>query len=93
MPDDENAFSRRQIVAGAGLGLAALSDAGPVSAQNSTAAAAPKPLEDPTKKYPRPPYSKQSQPWPGLASKMDPVPDHGEKSYRGTGRLPVARRS
>lgn len=44
-------------------------------------------MQDPTTKYPRPPYKKQSQPWPGLASKMDPVPDHGEKSYRGSGRL------
>jgi NAD(P)-dependent dehydrogenase (short-subunit alcohol dehydrogenase family) len=44
-------------------------------------------LQDPTTKYPRPPYKKQSQPWPGLASKMDPRPDHGEKSYRGSGRL------
>jgi NAD(P)-dependent dehydrogenase (short-subunit alcohol dehydrogenase family) len=44
-------------------------------------------LEDPTGKYPKPPYKKQSQPWPGLASKMDPRPDHGETSYRGSGRL------
>ncbi len=44
-------------------------------------------LRDPTKAYPRPPYKKQSQPWPGLASKMEPPPDHGEKSYRGSGRL------
>ncbi len=44
-------------------------------------------LTDPTTKYPRPPYKKQSQPWPGLASKMDPRPDHGETSYRGSGRL------
>jgi NAD(P)-dependent dehydrogenase (short-subunit alcohol dehydrogenase family) len=44
-------------------------------------------LRDPTKAYPKPPYKKQSQPWPGLASKMDPPPDHGEKSYRGSGRL------
>ncbi|MDT8262084.1 SDR family oxidoreductase, partial [Roseomonas sp. DSM 102946] len=29
----------------------------------------------------------QSQPWPGLASRMNPPPDHGEKSYRGSGRL------
>lgn len=36
---------------------------------------------------PKPPFKKQSQPWPGLASKMDPRPDHGEKSYRGSGRL------
>ncbi len=44
-------------------------------------------LIDPRSKYPSPPFSKQSQPWPGLASKMDPLPDHGEKSYRGFGRL------
>src|SRR6188474_2938440 len=46
-----------------------------------------KKLEDPTTKYPKPPFKEQSQPWPGLASKMDPRPDHGEKSYRGSGRL------
>lgn len=45
------------------------------------------PLENPTEKYPRPPFKKQTQPWPGLASKMDPVPDHGEKTYKGSGRL------
>jgi NAD(P)-dependent dehydrogenase (short-subunit alcohol dehydrogenase family) len=48
---------------------------------------ADKTLSDPTTKYPKPPYKKQSQPWPGLASKMDPRPDHGEESYRGSGRL------
>ena len=26
-------------------------------------------------------------PWPGLARDMDPRPDHGEASYRGSGRL------
>ena len=45
------------------------------------------PMQDPASKYPKPPYKKQSQPWPGLASKMDPRPDHGETSYRGSGRL------
>jgi NAD(P)-dependent dehydrogenase (short-subunit alcohol dehydrogenase family) len=44
-------------------------------------------LSDPTKLYPKPPFQKQSQPWPGLAGKMSPRPDHGEKTYRGTGRL------
>src|SRR3954462_9330903 len=47
----------------------------------------PQKLEDPTKKYPKPPFKAQSQPWPGLASKMEPRPDHGEKSYKGSGRL------
>ncbi|WP_297294952.1 SDR family oxidoreductase [uncultured Methylovirgula sp.] len=45
------------------------------------------PLNDPTRKYPKPPYKKQAQSWPGLACKMDPPPDHGETSYRGSGRL------
>jgi NAD(P)-dependent dehydrogenase (short-subunit alcohol dehydrogenase family) len=44
-------------------------------------------LSDPTTKYPKPPFNEQSQPWPGLAGKMDPRPDHGEESYRGSGRL------
>jgi uncharacterized membrane protein len=44
-------------------------------------------MDDPTTKYPKPPYKKQSQPWPGLASKMEPPPDHGEESYRGSNRL------
>src|ERR1700759_4266459 len=44
-------------------------------------------LEDPTTKYPKPPFEKQKQDWPGLASEMNPKPDHGEKSYKGSGRL------
>ncbi len=44
-------------------------------------------LEHPAKKYPQPPFEEQEQPWPGLASKMNPRPDHGEESYRGSGRL------
>src|ERR1700745_705321 len=44
-------------------------------------------LTDPTTRYPNPPFKKQSQPWPGLAGKMEPRPDHGEKSYKGSGRL------
>ena len=44
-------------------------------------------LQDPKGKYPKPPFKEQPQVWPGLASKMEPRPDHGEKSYRGSGRL------
>ena len=44
-------------------------------------------LQDPVSKYPKPPFAAQSQPWPGLASRMQPPPDHGEQSYKGTGRL------
>lgn len=53
----------------------------------TTAPQNPIALQDPQTKYPAPPFKGQTQPWPGLASKMDPVPDHGEKSYRGSGRL------
>lgn len=45
------------------------------------------PLTDPTGKYPQPPFKRQQQPWPGLASQMEPRPDHGEISYKGSGRL------
>ena len=44
-------------------------------------------MEDPTTKFPKPPFPLQSQQPPGLASKMQPAPDHGERSYRGSGRL------
>jgi hypothetical protein len=40
-----------------------------------------------TMDYPKPPFPKQEQPWPGLSGKMQPKPDHGETSYRGSGRL------
>lgn len=36
---------------------------------------------------PTPPFEKQPQTAPGLASEMKPVPDHGETSYQGHGRL------
>jgi short chain dehydrogenase len=44
-------------------------------------------MEDPRSKYPKPPFKQQTQPWPGLARDMDPKPDHGKTSYRGSGRL------
>lgn len=87
MPDNENQISRRQLVGSAGLGLAAIAGAGPASAQSSAATVPARALVDPTTKYPQPPYERQSQAWPGLAGQMKPVPDHGEKSYRGSGRL------
>jgi NAD(P)-dependent dehydrogenase (short-subunit alcohol dehydrogenase family) len=36
---------------------------------------------------PTPPFEKQQQPMPGATEAMKPVPDHGEKSYKGSGRL------
>lgn len=81
-------MSRRKALGGLGVGFASLV-AAPALAENNNAgqAAASAALEDPTKKYPKPPFKGQSQPWPGLASQMDPKPDHGEKTYKGSGRL------
>jgi NAD(P)-dependent dehydrogenase (short-subunit alcohol dehydrogenase family) len=86
---DNGSISRRGLVGGATLGLAAAT-AGPVTAQtsgNTMSGAAAVAKSDPTKKHPKPPFRSQSQPWPGLAGRMDPRPDHGETSYRGSGRL------
>ncbi|MFO1243375.1 MAG: SDR family oxidoreductase [Rickettsiales bacterium] len=93
-------YSRRQIMGGLGMGMAAAT-AFPAFAQATSnsgkagenmktatkAAATAAPFEDPTTKYPKPPFKHQKQPWPGLAGKMTPVPDHGEKTYKGSGRL------
>src|SRR5258708_1855922 len=37
--------------------------------------------------YPKPPYPSPRQPMPGTTAQMDPRPDHGETSYKGSGRL------
>ncbi len=85
----ENKIARRKVISGLGAGLAAMAVT-PVFAdrKNVYAEFGPAPiLEDPTTKYPKPPFEEQSQQWPGLAGKMNPRPDHGEKSYKGSGRL------
>lgn len=85
----EKKISRRTALAGLGAGLAtaAIAPAFGVEATLASELGAAPMLEDPINKYPKPPFKAQFQPWPGLASKMDPRPDHGEKSYRGSGRL------
>ncbi len=75
-------YSRRAVV-GATLAEASITSASAKGEQSSYTAS----LSNPTENYPKPPFKKQSQPWPGLASQMDPPPDHGERSYRGSGRL------
>lgn len=37
--------------------------------------------------YPKPPFPPQTQKLPGSSALMDPQPDHGEQSYRGSNRL------
>lgn len=87
---EEHNLSRRAILGGLGASLAAAAVAPilPAEAAASPAAAAPgPPLVNPVTKYPKPPFKGQMQPFPGLASQMDPRPDHGETSYKGSGRL------
>lgn len=43
--------------------------------------------KDPKKKFDTPPYPSQKQDVPGKEEDMDPKADHGEKSYKGYGRL------
>jgi NAD(P)-dependent dehydrogenase (short-subunit alcohol dehydrogenase family) len=88
--NEKNIISRRKAIGGIGATLAAVavsrSFAGP-GATTPTNGDSGTPMENPVTKYPKPPFEGQSQPWPGLVSKMNPVPDHGEKSYKGSGRL------
>ena len=41
----------------------------------------------PDTKYPVPPFPKQKQRPPGEEQKMKPLADHGEKTYKGSGKL------
>ena len=43
--------------------------------------------QDPTQQYPRPKFPEQEQEHPGFTDEMRPRPDHGEQTYRGSGRL------
>ena len=43
--------------------------------------------QDPKTQYPEPPFPKQEQEPPGTEAELQPKADHGEKSYRGAGRL------
>ncbi len=88
MSSESGSISRRDLVThlGAGIAGAALTAATPLEAQAQSGSTAA-PFTNPDSKYPKPPYPGQTQPWPGLASKMDPRPDHGETSYKGSGRL------
>jgi NAD(P)-dependent dehydrogenase (short-subunit alcohol dehydrogenase family) len=40
-----------------------------------------------TQRYPKPPFNEKGQTPPGLERDMRTKPDHGEDTYRGTGRL------
>lgn len=85
MSKADSTLSRRDLISS--IGAVAASSVLPPLAAQSTSEPTAQPLADPRTKYPQPPFKEQPQPWPGLASKMDPRPDHGEQSYKGSGRL------
>ncbi len=82
--------SRRDVFKGMAVAGLASAVATPAFAQASgvSSEAAPAPsLSNPQDRYVKPPFQPQQQPWPALQSKMIPVPDCGEKTYKGAGRL------
>ncbi|MGA2231774.1 MAG: SDR family oxidoreductase [Tepidisphaeraceae bacterium] len=70
----------------AALGTTAVAAAERSSSDDSTRGETMQ-LKNPLTEYPGPPFKKQHQEPPGLACKMEPRPDHGEKSYKGSGKL------
>ncbi|CAM4221841.1 NAD(P)-dependent dehydrogenase, short-chain alcohol dehydrogenase family [Pedobacter westerhofensis] len=86
---EQDKMTRRQVVAGLGTTLAAVAVSPVLARANVTETHydGPAKISDPTTLYPKPPFVSQPQPWPGLQSKMNPVPDCGESSYKGSGRL------
>jgi NAD(P)-dependent dehydrogenase (short-subunit alcohol dehydrogenase family) len=81
----DSPISRRRMVGGVASGLAVAATQGAFAMKLQDK---PQDIQqNPIPEYPHPPFPKQEQPWPGLASKMDPRPDHGETSYRGSSKL------
>jgi len=89
MSSSKPSNTRRELLKGMTTGLlAAVVAPGTTDASGSDQSISDSPdAANPANAYPRPPFQPQQQPWPGLASQMTPQPDHGESSYRGSGRL------
>ncbi|MBB5712634.1 SDR family oxidoreductase [Sphingomonas xinjiangensis] len=89
MRKDDTSASRRQVMGAMALGVAGSAATAQAASGSGQAAGAVTSAtkRNPVNKYPKPPFPRQPQSAPGLASEMTPRPDHGEKSYRGSGRL------
>jgi NAD(P)-dependent dehydrogenase (short-subunit alcohol dehydrogenase family) len=74
---------RRNVIIASAMGAASLAGGANAEPMNEAHGG----MQDPRDKYPKPPFPAQEQPWPGLATRMQPRPDHGETSYVGSGRL------
>ncbi|MFT0167717.1 SDR family oxidoreductase [Paraburkholderia mimosarum] len=88
MSSDNVSESRRKWMQGTSASVLAAAALPAIAQQGTPAtASAASGVQDPRALYPHPPFPEQTQPWPGLAGRMTPRPDHGETSYRGSGRL------
>jgi NAD(P)-dependent dehydrogenase (short-subunit alcohol dehydrogenase family) len=90
MDRDRHEVSRRHVVCGFATAVAAGMAAAPASGQPAPGTPKKSPgagVANPVTAYPKPPFARQKQDWPGLQSKMVPRPDCGEQSYRGSGRM------
>ena len=89
MKAEEPDMSRRRAVGAVAVGAAAVAGAAFAKTEVSrdTSPSSEPTMQDPVSRYPKPPFAKQTQPWPGLVRDMKPRPDHGETSYRGSKRL------
>ncbi|MBY9061999.1 SDR family oxidoreductase [Sphingomonas yunnanensis] len=83
---DDQGTTRRTILGGAAAGLA-FTATGAAAQDGSAQPSGPAKLSDPRSRYTSQPFPEQRQPWPALQSRMNPRPDSGETSYRGSGRL------
>jgi NAD(P)-dependent dehydrogenase (short-subunit alcohol dehydrogenase family) len=91
MSEESSTTSRRTVVGGLTTGFAAALSSPAFAEQGGASGGAPPTggtaLVNPVTAYPRPPFPAQQQDWPGLAGRMTPRPDHGETSYKGSGKL------
>jgi len=90
MSKPDNLISRRHAVGAVGAGMAAAASGAALARSPDSSTSKPDSelaMQDPRSKFPKPPFEKQTQSWPGLARDMKPKPDHGETSYQGSGRL------
>src|SRR4051794_14575203 len=83
---DTEVTSRRRFVGTAATGIIGMMAANVLAQQTPPGPQLAMAVQK-VNQYPKPPFPVQQQEWPGLASKMTPRPDHGEDSYKGTGRL------
>ena len=90
MSDNANTrCSRREAVSGIGAGLVTFAAVSSANAKDvpPSPVGPTMPLQDPTTISEAAPFHGQSQPWPGLARKMNPGPTMARKAIVGSGRL------